>query len=382
MAPDPTAVEEPIDERHRRLLAKLRMSAQAAGLAPGIEAGLPLQDCEGRTNPESLAGLGATAAELHDHLLRAQAATQARVRDELMALRDAGSASEMLAAAPRALCVAGGFDRALVSAVRGSTWLPIALHVEHGAQDPVNIALGEFLRDRVIPLTSAMPEAELLRRRVPALVLDAQAEPRLYRPLMEVSATREYVVAAVQAGDAVLGYLHADRHASRRPLTTADRELVQTFADGLGLVIERAVALKRLTLQREQIAATFSALRTTGAGLAASPRLEDAIAPPTGAGRPSRPAERGGAAALDGIAALDVPPALPRPFDGLTPREHDVLRLLAKGATNAEIANRLTVSETTVKSHVKHILRKLRAANRAEAIVRYLGLLRNQARSL
>jgi DNA-binding NarL/FixJ family response regulator len=32
------------------------------------------------------------------------------------------------------------------------------------------------------------------------------------------------------------------------------------------------------------------------------------------------------------------------------------------------------VSETTVKSHVKHILRKLRAANRAEAIARYLGL--------
>nr|WP_173667326.1 helix-turn-helix transcriptional regulator [Frankia torreyi] len=72
-------------------------------------------------------------------------------------------------------------------------------------------------------------------------------------------------------------------------------------------------------------------------------------------------------------------PPLP---DGLTPREREVLRLLAAGATNAQIANALTVSETTVKSHVKHILRKLRASNRAEAIARYLYLARTADRAL
>jgi DNA-binding NarL/FixJ family response regulator len=60
----------------------------------------------------------------------------------------------------------------------------------------------------------------------------------------------------------------------------------------------------------------------------------------------------------------------------LTPREREVLALLAGGATNARIAGRLTLSETTVKSHVKHILRKLGAANRAEAIARYARLAR------
>jgi DNA-binding NarL/FixJ family response regulator len=49
-----------------------------------------------------------------------------------------------------------------------------------------------------------------------------------------------------------------------------------------------------------------------------------------------------------------------------------VFALLVSGATNPEIADRLTVSETTVKSHVKHILRKLRVSNRAEAIAKYV----------
>jgi DNA-binding NarL/FixJ family response regulator len=46
---------------------------------------------------------------------------------------------------------------------------------------------------------------------------------------------------------------------------------------------------------------------------------------------------------------------------------------MATGATNARIATRLVVSEHTVKSHVEHILGKLRAANRAEAVARAAG---------
>lgn len=56
----------------------------------------------------------------------------------------------------------------------------------------------------------------------------------------------------------------------------------------------------------------------------------------------------------------------------LSPRELEVLAALAEGATNAEIAERLFIAETTVQSHIKSIFRKLGARNRTEAAAWYL----------
>lgn len=55
------------------------------------------------------------------------------------------------------------------------------------------------------------------------------------------------------------------------------------------------------------------------------------------------------------------------PFGELSDREREVLALLAEGLRNREIAARLVVSEATVKTHVRHVLEKLRFRNRAEA---------------
>jgi RNA polymerase sigma factor (sigma-70 family) len=62
-------------------------------------------------------------------------------------------------------------------------------------------------------------------------------------------------------------------------------------------------------------------------------------------------------------------PAVHRDLSGLTPRELEVLRLLARGLSNAELAEQLTLSEATVKTHVTRILAKLQIRDRVQAVV-------------
>jgi DNA-binding NarL/FixJ family response regulator len=68
------------------------------------------------------------------------------------------------------------------------------------------------------------------------------------------------------------------------------------------------------------------------------------------------------AGAAAGVGRSELP-------DELTPREAEVLALIAEGLTNSEIAERLVVSAATVKSHVNHIFAKIGARDRAQAVV-------------
>ena len=65
----------------------------------------------------------------------------------------------------------------------------------------------------------------------------------------------------------------------------------------------------------------------------------------------------------------DAAAAAPNGFTPLSPREEDVLREIARGASNKEIARTLDIAETTVKIHVQHILRKLGLSSRVQAAV-------------
>ena len=85
-----------------------------------------------------------------------------------------------------------------------------------------------------------------------------------------------------------------------------------------------------------------------------------------GAPEPAAVAE--GAQGTPAAAASVSPSPSPSPSP-LSPREEEVLREIAQGASNKEIARRLDIAETTVKIHVQHILRKLGLSSRVQAAV-------------
>jgi DNA-binding NarL/FixJ family response regulator len=72
---------------------------------------------------------------------------------------------------------------------------------------------------------------------------------------------------------------------------------------------------------------------------------------------------------IEEFARVSRDPAASSALDDLTGRELDVLRLMARGRSNAEIADDLTIGETTVKTHVGNILMKLDVRDRAQAVV-------------
>ena len=297
-------------------------------------------------------------------------------------IRCGATREAVLGLAPRELCATGVFDRVLMSTVRGSTWSPNAIYRVSAGRN-ADTALCEPIEDLHIPLASPLVEAEVVRRRLPALVEDAQHEPRTFRPLVERTGSREYVVAPVTAGSSVIALLHADMAAGDRPLTTLERDLLRMFADGVGVAYEYVGLVERIDHQRRHVAEVSQAAIGFVSDGDAVPVLENRMAVSTfGLKRDSVPLPEVSSSAMPMSRGHTGEPRESSRMSRLTSRERQVLALLASGATNGQLADQLTVAESTVKSHVKHILHKLGAGNRAAAIACYLREYRSEERRL
>lgn len=297
--------------------------------------------------------------ELRAHAGDRQAATFARIQAVLPDAGSARSALELLDDAPRALCAACGLDRALVSRVEGSSWVAGTWRLADGTPDLAHASV-DGMR---IALRSGLVETEVVRRRTPSLVepvvAGAPAGPtaRHHQEFAERSGLRGYVVAPVVADDRVIGLVHGTLDPGGRRLSSVDRDMTRLFADRFGRAYEGAVIAERVERLRERLRL---ALDPEDAGVTV---LDPTVV------RFARASSS--VAALTPVRALSAMPEATT-GDALTAREHEILALLATGATNLQIADQLVLSESTVKSHVKRILRKLPAANRAEAAYRYL----------
>ncbi|MEX0659851.1 MAG: response regulator transcription factor [Egibacteraceae bacterium] len=201
-----------------------------------------------------------------------------------------------------------------------------------------------------------------MTERIRVLVVDDHPVVRQgLRAFLSTLAGMEIVGEAADGDEAVRKLRHL------RP-DVALLDLVMPGTDGLA-VLEQAAALGLPT--RLIVLTSFSdtdlvvpAVRAGAAGYLlkdAGPRaLEEAI----------RAVHRGEALLHPGAAGAVMrevaqPPSTPAP--DLTPREREVLALLAQGLTNRLIARELAVAEKTVKTHVSHVLAKLGVADRTQA---------------
>ena len=241
-----------------------------------------------------------------------------RVRRALVALREPMSVEHLEDSVPAAVAVLG-FDRVVYARLCGADWR--AVGVRGGAEAPDVPVAGR--------IDATFEEHPALVDRVPVVV-----GPGAAHRLLSVRWCRSYLAAPVLERGTVVGLIHAGYHDPVRRPSALDREVLWTFAEALTPSLAAAHAgdaLRDLLVRATRFAGE---LGQAGPG-------------PTSAHLVAAPPDLSG-------------------------RECEVLELMAAGQTNGQIARRLVITEGTVKSHVKRIMRKLRAANRAEAVAAWM----------
>jgi DNA-binding CsgD family transcriptional regulator len=264
-----------------------------------------------------------------------------RIADAVRRLGEIGSPQGILDRAAEELGTSSALGRVVLSEVRGDALVVRSMWSVEGSE--VVAAALEELRTSPIRLEYPLVEDEVARGQRTQIVQARGARSRGAQRLGDVLGWDSYVVAALVVQGATVGLLHGDACLTGRTLDSLDVEIVTRYAEGLAGVFERAVLREMLQQHHHELR---SAVEWMSARLG---QLSGGSGEVTAVG-------------VAAEASL---------MDALTARELEVLRLLARGQTNLEIARTLVVREGTIKYHVKNILRKLGATSRADAVARF-----------
>jgi DNA-binding CsgD family transcriptional regulator len=317
-----------------------------------------------RAEARSLTALCLRAIELQRDLRHQMATHRSQryeeMREGLDRLRRLGTSAELIDRVCEEAAHSCGFSRAVLTRVEDGNWLPWMAYFPDDRH--LEREFVEWMNGQRFPVEALGRDLTRLR---PVLVDDAVGHAGTFKPMIEFSKTPAYVAAPITPAGRMVGVLYADRYPTGRPVDEQDRDVLWAFTEDFGRIYERLVLLERMRTQRGEVRDAFELAENFMASLASA---EMQLA--------SEPEDH--EASADGQ-NLETPQAPAIIDELLTARELEVLAMMVRGASNAGIAERLIIKPGTVKSHVKHILRKLDAVNRAEAISRYMGRARGDS---
>jgi DNA-binding CsgD family transcriptional regulator len=293
----------------------------------------------------------ALVVEIQQRLLDLQQEMIRGVRTALHHLAAAETTAQLIARATVEACQSCGVDRCCLFSVDGTT-LNVQ-SVRFTGDRAFEEEWAAFARAHPAQLHHQDREVEAMRRRIPVLVEDTHNLDGMHE-LISTGRASSYVATPIVVRGAVAGMIHADRYFAGKRVDPVVRDCLGVFAAGLGYALERNAWIEGTRSQLTRARAMIGDLES------------------------SMEAMLNGDSSLTGVDAQELPPVRLSPESRiatvLTTRELEVIELMARGDSNGEIATRLVISEGTVKSHVKHILRKLRATNRVQAVSAYMRI--------
>jgi DNA-binding CsgD family transcriptional regulator len=306
------------------------------------------------TTAEILITILRLQCELLDHDLARRVKSMSEIRQALGYLRGLPP-RKMIHAAPEVLSRELDFARTLISIVRGSLWLPQHLHIEEEKADPHGRQFLEYIVDRHIQLADAPLETELVRKRCGVFAPSPIDDKRTFKELVEASGCFGYIAAPITVQGRAIGILHVDRPEPHGIVTMDHLEQLEAFAECLSVAFESAALEEKAAQQRVEV---DNVCGNVDELLSQSARSVLWSLPGAASGSRHDAYYRGDQPAVS----------------ALTSREREIMSHVATGATNGQIAQCLVISEGTVKSHLKHIAKKLNTSSRAAAVATYAGI--------